>query len=55
MSQVGDRVVGWEGRGGPVEHVKKIQPHSWKKKLFSRTTAIHITILRTDILHMRHI
>ena len=26
-----------------------------EKKLFSRTTAICITILRTDILDMRHI
>lgn len=57
MSQVGDRVVGWEGKGGHVKHVKKIQAHLWKrkKKLFSRTTAICITILSTDILHMRHI
>lgn len=34
MSQVGDRVVGWEGRGRHVEHVKKIQPHSWEKSCF---------------------
>ena len=32
MSQVSDRVVGWEGRGGHVKHVKKIQAHLWKRK-----------------------
>ena len=32
MSQVGDRVVGWEGKGGHVKHVKKIQAHLWKRK-----------------------
>lgn len=47
MSQVGDR-VGVGRRGRHVEHVKKIQPHSWKK-LLSRTIAIIFTILRTDI------